>query len=131
MRGRGLSVEDSVALCIDRSIEMVICMLAIIKCGCAYVPIHPKFPNERISYMIKASGAKFTLTTSNYKHKFLVEEVIALEDIEGTLHNNSEENLEIGVHKKINVMWCLLLVPQVILKELLTFMKGLLTRLNG
>ena len=46
----------------NRSFEMIIGLLAIIKCGCTYVPIDPEYPADRISYMIENSNASILLT---------------------------------------------------------------------
>lgn len=61
---------DLIALCIERSLEMVIGMLAIIKLGAAYVPIDPNYPHARIQYMLKDSSPSFILTNSHINKKF-------------------------------------------------------------
>ncbi|WP_342026020.1 non-ribosomal peptide synthase/polyketide synthase [Cytobacillus pseudoceanisediminis] len=53
-----------VGICLDRSLEMVIGMLAILKAGAAYVPIDPSYPKQRVSYMVQQSGMQFLLTDS-------------------------------------------------------------------
>ncbi|MFF2291288.1 condensation domain-containing protein, partial [Peribacillus butanolivorans] len=52
LRERGIKPEDCVAIKAERGLEMIIGVLGIIKSGGAYVPIDPKYPEERISYML-------------------------------------------------------------------------------
>jgi len=59
-----------VAICLDKCIEAIIAMLAILKAGSAYLPIDPDYPLERIEYMLKDSEAKLVLTSAN-KIKYL------------------------------------------------------------
>ncbi|MFA0964354.1 amino acid adenylation domain-containing protein [Roseivirga sp. BDSF3-8] len=51
-----------IGICFDRSPEMVMAMLAIMKSGAAYMPIDPDFPVERIRRMVEISGAATVLT---------------------------------------------------------------------
>lgn len=59
--------KDKVALLIDRSAEMVISILAVLKAGAAYVPIDPEYPRSRIEYTLKDCGAKVLLTQTEYR----------------------------------------------------------------
>jgi len=61
---------DKVAFSMDRSVEMVISMLAIMKAGGVYIPLDPIFPINRINYMIEDSQAVVLLTSLNYKGKY-------------------------------------------------------------
>jgi len=58
----GLKTDELVAICVDRSLEMLIGLLAILKAGGAYVPIDPKYPSDRISYMLDDSNTDILLT---------------------------------------------------------------------
>ncbi|WP_152381478.1 non-ribosomal peptide synthetase [Paenibacillus brasilensis] len=57
----GVERDQLVAIITERSIEMVIGMLAILKAGGAYVPIDPDYPTERIQYMLDDSGTAILL----------------------------------------------------------------------
>lgn len=59
---RGAKPELRVGLLVNRSLEMVIAILAILKAGAAYVPIDPQSPQERIAYIVEDSGVSFLLT---------------------------------------------------------------------
>ena len=48
----GVGRETIVALCLDRSLESVMCALAVLKAGGAYLPLDPKYPSERLSFML-------------------------------------------------------------------------------
>ncbi|ABA23460.1 Amino acid adenylation [Trichormus variabilis ATCC 29413] len=58
----GVQPETLVGVCLERSLEMVICLLGILKAGGAYVPIDPEYPQERIAYMLEDSQVKVLLT---------------------------------------------------------------------
>ena len=53
LRALGVGPETLVGLCVERSLEMVVGILAILKAGGAYVPLDPAYPRERLDYMIK------------------------------------------------------------------------------
>ncbi|OUJ73688.1 non-ribosomal peptide synthetase [Hymenobacter crusticola] len=54
---------DVVGLLLERSPDLVVALLAIMKCGAAYVPLDPIYPEERIAFMLADSGAKFLFTS--------------------------------------------------------------------
>jgi len=61
----GVQPETPVAIKVERSIEMIIGILGILKSGGAYLPIDPVYPKERINYILTDSKAEFLLTTKN------------------------------------------------------------------
>ncbi|MCH7322499.1 amino acid adenylation domain-containing protein [Solibacillus sp. MA9] len=65
LKEKGVGPEVIVAVMVNRSIEMVIGMMAVLKAGGAYLPIDPKYPQNRIEYMLKNSGVKILLTQSS------------------------------------------------------------------
>jgi amino acid adenylation domain-containing protein/non-ribosomal peptide synthase protein (TIGR01720 family) len=65
LRGKGVLTDSIVGIMMGRSIEMITGLLGILKAGCAYLPIDPVFPRERIDYMLKDSGAKLLVTANN------------------------------------------------------------------
>jgi amino acid adenylation domain-containing protein len=65
-----IKTGDKVAVAIDRSAEMVIALLAILKAGGVYVPIDPNFPVDRINYMLEDSGAVMLLASKKYNSLF-------------------------------------------------------------
>ncbi|PPD42949.1 MAG: non-ribosomal peptide synthetase, partial [Methylobacter sp.] len=53
--GLGIRPDDRVAICMERSLEMVVALLGILKAGGAYVPLEPGYPKERLAYMLADS----------------------------------------------------------------------------
>ncbi|WP_196297125.1 amino acid adenylation domain-containing protein [Xanthomonas albilineans] len=62
LRGLGVRPDDRVAICVQRSVEMVVALLAVLKAGGAYVPLDPAYPPERLAYMHSDCGAVAVLT---------------------------------------------------------------------
>jgi hypothetical protein len=60
--GKGIKPDTIVGIMVERSVEMIIGILGILKSCGAYMPIDPGFPQERINYMLKDSNAKILLT---------------------------------------------------------------------
>jgi amino acid adenylation domain-containing protein len=58
----GVGPETFVALCLDRSIEMIVAVLGVLKSGAAYVPMAPYYPKERLRFMLQDTQAKLILT---------------------------------------------------------------------
>ena len=62
LRRRGVGREVRAAICMERGVEMVVSMLAILKAGGAWVPLDPAHPAERLERMLADSGAAVLLT---------------------------------------------------------------------
>jgi natural product biosynthesis luciferase-like monooxygenase protein/amino acid adenylation domain-containing protein/FkbM family methyltransferase len=62
LRQVGVRAEKRVALCVERSLEMVVGLLGILKAGGAYVPLDPTYPPERLSFMLQDAGVTVLLT---------------------------------------------------------------------
>lgn len=58
---RGAGPDQMVGIFVDRSIEMVVGLLGILKAGAAYVPLDPSFPSERLSWMLEDSNARLVV----------------------------------------------------------------------
>ena len=58
----GIGPEKRVGLCLGRSVEMIVGMMAILKAGAAYLPIEPDTPQERIAYQLADAEADVVLT---------------------------------------------------------------------
>ncbi len=63
----GVDLETMVPVCVDRSLEMIISILAVMKAGGAYVPIDINYPKQRIDFIIKDVNPKLILTFSKYE----------------------------------------------------------------
>lgn len=92
--------DHFIALCLDRSEKVVISMLAVLKCGAAYVPIDPSYPEERIRHLLEDTQPKIILTNQIYKEKLtaLTQDnsifILAIDDstIQATALANSSQN---------------------------------------
>jgi amino acid adenylation domain-containing protein len=67
---QGIKPHDIVGLALNRSMEMMIALLAIMKSGAAYLPLDPQYPKERIHFMLEDSSAKLIITSKQYKGYF-------------------------------------------------------------
>lgn len=61
----GVKPETLVVVCMERSLEMVVGILGVLKAGGAYIPIEPSYPSERIAYMVADSKSAIILTQSH------------------------------------------------------------------
>ncbi|MDE9448449.1 AMP-binding protein, partial [Xenorhabdus bovienii] len=61
-----MPVNTLIALYLDRSLEMVISILAVLKAGGAYVPISPEYPPERVDFILQDSQTPCILTQQRY-----------------------------------------------------------------
>uniref|UniRef100_UPI0030DA9FB3 amino acid adenylation domain-containing protein n=4 Tax=Pseudomonas sp. JAI120 TaxID=2723063 RepID=UPI0030DA9FB3 len=65
----GVGPDVLVGLAVERSIEMVVGLLAVLKAGGAYVPLDPEYPRERLAYMLDDSGVKLLLTQAHLREQ--------------------------------------------------------------
>ncbi len=66
LQNRGLKRGDVVGLMMERSNEMVVAMLGILKAGGGYLPLDPDYPTERLAFMLNDSGARFLITQPDF-----------------------------------------------------------------
>ena len=69
LQSLGISAEKRVVICLERSPEMIIAMLAVVKAGGVYVPVDPAYPDDRIEFTITDCEAELILTTTNITEK--------------------------------------------------------------
>ncbi|HLP58245.1 MAG TPA: AMP-binding protein, partial [Candidatus Deferrimicrobium sp.] len=67
---KGVGPDSIVGIMMERSLEMIIGIMGILKSGGAYLPIAPDYPQERIDYMLKDSAAKILLTVTESPFNF-------------------------------------------------------------
>ncbi|WP_340619899.1 amino acid adenylation domain-containing protein [Xenorhabdus siamensis] len=80
----GIRPDDRVAICVERSLDMVIGLLGILKAGAGYVPLDPDYPTERLSYMLSDSQPVVLLTQYALQVRFSDTEIplLVLDDSE-------------------------------------------------
>lgn len=67
--GSGVGEGARIGICVERSLDMVVGLLGILKAGAAYVPLDPRYPQERLNYMVEDSGAKVLLAQATLAGK--------------------------------------------------------------
>ena len=67
---QGVQQEELISICLDRSLEMVIGLLGILKSGAAYAPIDPDYPKSRIDDTIDDTQSKIVICQKKYTHFF-------------------------------------------------------------
>ncbi|KJZ39777.1 non-ribosomal peptide synthetase [Pseudomonas fluorescens] len=100
LREQGVGPDVLVGICVERSLEMVIGLLAIHKAGGAYVPLDPEYPAERLAYMIEDSAIDLLLSQSTLLGALPAEgvKVIALDQEQDWLDGYSETCPQVEVH---------------------------------
>lgn len=93
LREKGVKAGSIVGLMVERSFEMIIGLLAIMKAGGAYLPIDTEYPQERISYMLEDSKATILLTQKDFSTSYHFQgQCIDVKD--ETLYEGGTDNLE-------------------------------------
>ncbi len=100
LRKNGIDRETLVGVCLERSPEMIISVLAVLKAGAAYVPMDPEYPEERLHYMIEDSGLTHLITADNTIKRFNTTSVdyFNIDELRIPLQNESDKNPAVSVH---------------------------------
>ena len=96
IRSLRVGEESLVGLCLERGLDLVVSILAILKAGAAYVPLDPAFPAERLGYMVEDSGAKVLITQRGLKERLfsgLDLEWVYLDEAQAQIDQQSSESL--------------------------------------
>ena len=81
LREKGVQPDRLVGIMVERSLDMIVGIMAILKAGGAYVPIDPAYPEDRIRYMLDDSGAELLLTHRQSKqYSFLLDRTVLFID---------------------------------------------------
>ncbi|WP_113925697.1 non-ribosomal peptide synthetase [Cognataquiflexum aquatile] len=97
---KNLRPESLVPICLDRSLEMIVGILGILKAGGGYVPIDPTYPDERIEYVYTDTQANFIITTSDLKTRLQnLGELIILDEEWPEIEKMSEEFIPIDIQQ--------------------------------
>jgi amino acid adenylation domain-containing protein/FkbH-like protein len=97
----GVKPGSVVAICIERSVEMIVALLGILKAGGAYASLDPAHPRERLEFMLKDMGASLLITQRSLRERFNLEapdpNIACMEDLASNLRNT-----EHGTRKQIS-----------------------------
>lgn len=69
LQEQGIGPDDLIAIFMTRSIEMIIAIYGIIKAGAAYVPLEPELPDQRLTFILSDTKAKFILTQETLQNR--------------------------------------------------------------
>lgn len=89
----GIKEHDIIGICMNRSFELLVSMLAILKLGAAYLPIDPTYPKNRIEYIIKDSNINTILSNSNFSDKYPNIQFVNVNFDNSTIYTNSKLNV--------------------------------------
>ncbi|MBA3354610.1 MAG: amino acid adenylation domain-containing protein [Pyrinomonadaceae bacterium] len=98
LRKRGVGVEVPVGICMERSTEMLVGLLGILKVGAAYVPLDPVYPQERLRFMLVDAAVPVLLTQRRLLEAMpeLPADFVCLDSDWETIATESSENPESG-----------------------------------
>lgn len=94
LRTIGIQADQFVAIISPHCIELIVGILAVLKSGCAYVPIDPEYPEGRIHYMLSDSKAEIVLTHRSLQVQLPYDGDVVLLDEENSYHAD-RSNLEL------------------------------------
>jgi amino acid adenylation domain-containing protein len=69
LRALDVGPDAPVAICLERSVEMIVAILGVLKAGGAYVPIDPAYPAERVAYMLRDANASILLSQASLANR--------------------------------------------------------------
>ncbi|QMS88311.1 amino acid adenylation domain-containing protein [Nostoc edaphicum CCNP1411] len=95
LQALGVKPEVRVGICVERSLEMVIGILAILKAGGAYIPLDPAYPLERLAFMLEDVQTSILLTQNHLQNRLPIhnQTVVNLDSDWEIIAQYSENNL--------------------------------------
>lgn len=100
---KGIQKEDPIAICLDRSIELVIALLGILKAGGAYVPIEPTYPPKRLVQILTNINTPMVITSKEHLDSltpYINESQICLVEDKASWEGYGNDNPNIDCHAK-------------------------------
>ncbi|PYP88150.1 MAG: non-ribosomal peptide synthetase [Blastocatellia bacterium AA13] len=67
LRLNGVVCDEPVGICTDRSLDMAVAVLGVVKSGAAYLPLDPAYPIDRLAFMLQDSGARLVITQEQFQ----------------------------------------------------------------
>ncbi|HYG08577.1 MAG TPA: condensation domain-containing protein, partial [Pyrinomonadaceae bacterium] len=96
LRARGVATEVRVGVCLERSVDLIVSLLAILKAGGVYVPLDPAYPAARLALMVEDAGAGLVITRKTWAAAFEgmqgVRELISLDREQERIASHGAEN---------------------------------------
>ncbi len=96
LRERGAGSETFIGVHLNRSLEMIISIVAILKAGAAYVPLDPNYPKERLAFIVEDAGLQTIISTKRAKNGLPenAAQLLFLDDEQEIIEQQSTENPE-------------------------------------
>ena len=110
---RGVGPEEMVGICLERSLEMVVGLLGVLKAGAAYLPLDPDYPKERLAFMLQDAEPVCVVTTERTQRclpdnptRILLENLGTVEQ-QGKTHNphNGDRTRPLFLHNPAYVIY--------------------------
>jgi len=101
LQENGAEKEEVIALMLHRSIEMMVGLYGILKSGCAYLPIDPEYPQDRINYMLENSNAKILITDDGLRKRVSNSKMEIINIYESKIFENQTLNLKKDFSKNL------------------------------
>jgi amino acid adenylation domain-containing protein len=94
LRAGGVGIESRVGVCLNRSVEMVVAVLGVLKAGGAYLPLDPEYPMERLGHMLEDAEVGVALTQYGLKERLpaYVGRTVCLNEEWERISNESEDD---------------------------------------
>ncbi|MCW8928794.1 MAG: amino acid adenylation domain-containing protein, partial [Gammaproteobacteria bacterium] len=73
LQSKGIGQGDSVGICLNRSVEMVVSLYGVLKSGASYIPMDVNYPKERLLYMLSETGSPLLITNQTMQEKLDVD----------------------------------------------------------
>ena len=99
LRRAGIAHDSRVALCMERSIEMVVGILGALKAGGAYVPLDPAYPRERLRFMLEDAAVEVLVTQSQVHDRLKLDahEVLLLDQDWDEISQEADDDLAVAL----------------------------------
>lgn len=106
LRNNGVTKNSLVGIMLNRSLEVIIAMLAVVKAGGAYIPIDPTYPKDRINYMLDSSHAEILLTKKHLENNIEFKNKISIDLKNSDVYKFSTENLK-NINEPEDLIYCI------------------------
>lgn len=101
---KGIKQRDLVAIMASHSLELVVAILAVMKAGCAYIPIDPEYPEERIHHILQDSQARLVLVNQSVD-LLRTFDTIDLREMDLPMYSTDNLNLDIHINDLAYVIY--------------------------
>lgn len=99
LRQCGAKPDIAIAIYLERSLELIIAILAVLKAGSAYLPLDPALPTAGLEFRLQDAQVPIVLTQKSLLHRLpeFLPQVICLDDDQATIAQHSSENLNLTI----------------------------------